>query len=90
MANKTENMKQHLEDVERIKTASNASANSRCSDSAGSEPLRISLSRQEIEDKAKAYLLDYFDGKPNDDFYLRFGMMVDFSHFLFHSVESAH
>ena len=53
------------------------------SDPSGSEPLRIALSREEIEDKAKAYLLEYFDGKPNDDFYLRLGMMVDFSHFLF-------
>ena len=49
----------------------------------GPEPLRIKLSREEIEDKAKAYLLEYVDGKPNDDFYLRLGMMVDFSHFLF-------
>ena len=48
-----------------------------------SEPLRIVMSREEIEDKAKAYLLEYVDGKPNDDFYLRLGMMVDFSHFLF-------
>jgi hypothetical protein len=36
MANTTENMKQHREDVERIKAASNTSANSRCSDSTGS------------------------------------------------------
>ena len=50
---------------------------------AGDEPLRIVMSREEIEDKAKAYLLEYVDGKPNDDFYLRLGMMVDFSHFLF-------
>ena len=55
-----------------------------------SEPLRIKLSREEIEDKAKAYLLEYFDGKPNDDFYLRLGMMVDFSHFLFQNAVISH
>ena len=53
----------------------------------GSEPLRIVMSREEIEDKAKAYLLEYVDGKPNDDFYLRLGMMVDFSHFLFQNAQ---
>ena len=54
----------------------------------GSEPLRIVMSREEIEDKAKAYLLEYVDGKPNDDFFLRLGMMVDFSHFLFQNAKA--
>ena len=53
----------------------------------GSGPLRIVMSREEIEDKAKAYLLEYFDEKTNDDFYLRLGMMVDFSHFLFQNAK---
>ena len=58
-----------------------------CPLSTGPEPLRIKLSREEIEDKAKAYLLEYVDGTPNDDFYLRRGMMVDFSHFLFQNAK---
>ena len=41
------------------------------------------FNREELEQMAKNYLRNYYDGEACDEYFTRLGLMVSFSHFIF-------